>query len=82
MPYKEFSAFFNPFVSHTVKFLNRFACVCEEVCNSFWNLDLTKYSSVRMICHFESCCRTESLPDTFGYDRKDFSQYIDLTENQ
>eukprot|EP00112_Aurelia_sp_Birch-Aquarium-sp1_P011273 Seg237.4 transcript_id=Seg237.4/GoldUCD/mRNA.D3Y31 product="WASH complex subunit 3" protein_id=Seg237.4/GoldUCD/D3Y31 len=30
MPYKDFSAFFNPFVSHTVKFLNRFSCVCEE----------------------------------------------------
>ena len=31
MRYKDFAAFFNPFVSHTVKFLNRFACVCEEV---------------------------------------------------
>eukprot|EP00794_Sanderia_malayensis_P012917 gene12917-14248_t len=28
--YKEFAAIFNPFVSHTVKFLNRFSCVCEE----------------------------------------------------
>eukprot|EP00795_Rhopilema_esculentum_P005434 gene5434-609_t len=30
MRYKDFAAFFNPFISHTVKFLNRFACVCEE----------------------------------------------------
>jgi len=28
--YKDFAAIFNPFVSHTVKFLNRFSCVCEE----------------------------------------------------
>lgn len=28
--YKDFAALFNPFVTHTVKFLNRFACVCEE----------------------------------------------------
>ena len=31
MRYKDFAAYINPFVCHTVKFLNRFACVCEEV---------------------------------------------------
>jgi len=30
MRYKEFASYINPFVCHTVKFLNRFACVCEE----------------------------------------------------